>query len=198
MNKTLIWIATLLSIASGTGRAYAQSNGRGGCAIADPPHGVITIEEFADFECSYCARGANVLKRVLKEYPGKIRLVYRNMPLAAHANALVAARAFSAVCLQSPAFADAFQRRLFANQAEFRSKGEPYLYEIAVRIGVNLGRMRADMGGADVARELAEDQLAAIRHSFTGTPSFVIGNETVVGAVPYSEIKKVIDRQLGN
>jgi protein-disulfide isomerase len=78
--------------------------------IAGLANAPVTIEEFADFECKYCVRGSNTTREVLKNYAGKVNLVFRNMPLPAHQNALIAAKAFSAVCLQSPSLAYSYQK----------------------------------------------------------------------------------------
>jgi protein-disulfide isomerase len=187
----------LIGIVTSASLTWADTNSSGsGCAIAGPKNAPLTIEEYADFECPYCVRGANTIKQALKEYPGKIKLIYRNMPLPFHSHAVAAAKAFSAVCLQSPQLAMTFHNELFANQEELQKKGEAYLFEVANKIGVNVERMKQDMDGPEVAKSLSEDQQAAEAHGFKGTPSFLIGSEPVVGAMPYSEIKKVIERQL--
>lgn len=198
MKSHLGKIAIIFGFIASSTSAFAQTGGTAGCVIAGPSTASLTIEEYADFECPYCVRGANTMKQALSEYSGKIKLVYRNMPLAAHANALVAAKAFSAVCMQNPSLAYTFQNDLFANQSEFKTKGEPYLYDLANKIGVDVTQMKTDMAGPDIAKSIADDQAAATQHALTGTPSFMIGTEAVTGALPYSEIKKVIDRQLGN
>ncbi len=158
---------------------------------------VVTIEEFSDFQCPYCARGADTMKEVLKDYPGKVKLVFRNMPLPFHPHALVAAKAFTAVRLQSPKLGCAFRDELFANQHELAEQGESYLYALASQLGVDVSKMKTDMAGDQVAKSLAEDQQLANTHGFNGTPSFMIGTVAITGARPYSEFKKIIDQQLG-
>ena len=137
------------------------------------------------------------MREVLKNYAGKINLVFRNMPLPFHQNALVAAKAFSAVCLQSPSLAYSYQKNLFDNQDKLVNQGEPFLYEVAEKLGVDVTRMKFDMNGEAVAKSIAEDRQFADSHNFKGTPSFMIGTEPIAGAFPYDEIKKIIDRQLG-
>ncbi len=119
------------------------------------------------------------------------------MPLPMHPNALIAAKAFAAVYLQCSALANSFQAQLFANQAEFDKTGEPYLYELAEKIGVDVATMKHDMDGEHVAKILAQDHAEFETHGFKGTPSFMIGTEAVTGARHYAEIKKIVDRQLG-
>ncbi|MGZ3742457.1 MAG: DsbA family protein [Pseudobdellovibrionaceae bacterium] len=192
-NMKLVLFAALISSAN---LAYASEGSRG-CTIAGSNNAAITIQEFADFECKYCVLGANTMKEVLKNYPGKVNLVFRNMPLPFHQNAFVSAKAFSAVCLQNPSLAYSYQKELFENQDKLASQGEPYLYVVAEKLGVDVTKMKSDMNGEAVTKAIAEDQELADAHSFKGTPSFLVGTEEVVGAQPYDEIKKVIDKQLG-
>jgi protein-disulfide isomerase len=62
-----------------------------------PAAAPVTIVEFSDFQCPFCARFEPVLKRVMAKYPGKVRLVYRHLPLTqVHPDAEKAAEA--AIC----------------------------------------------------------------------------------------------------
>jgi protein-disulfide isomerase len=166
------------------------------CVIAGPKTASITIEEYSDFECPYCAKGSSTVAQLLKDYPGKIRVVLRQMPLPMHANALVAAKAFTAVCQQGPDAAYAFQEKLFHNQDKLGERGEAFLFEAAKSIGANVDRMKVDMKSDAITQSLESDRQALERHGFNAVPSYVVGNEKIIGAQPLSEFKKLIDRQL--
>jgi protein-disulfide isomerase len=168
-----------------------------GCAIAGAANAPITIEEFADFECPFCVRGSNTMKTILKDYGGKVKFVYRNMPLPMHPHSQIAAKAFSAICLQSPSLAYSFHNELFSRQDQLEDKGEGFIFDTAQKLGVNVDQMKSDMNSPEVAKILADDEQAARAHGFQGTPSFVVGTETITGAQPYAEFKKIIDKQLG-
>ncbi len=155
--------------------------------IAGPNSAPLIIEEFADFECKYCVRGANTIREVLKNYPGKINLVFRNMPLPGHQNSFVAAKALSAVCLQGSSLAYSYQKELFDNQDRLVNQGETFLYEVAEKLGVDVTKMKSAMNGDAVAKSIAEDQQLADSHNFKGTPSFMIGTESISGALPYDD-----------
>jgi len=190
MKKVFLILAMLVST--------AQAASNEGCVIAGPANAPLTIEEYVDFECVYCARGANAMKQVLQEYPDKVKLVLRNMPLDFNAQSLTAAKAFTAIWLQSPSLAYRYQDILFKNQARLGSEGEAFLVEAALSVGADVAQMRADMAGDKVAKILAEDKALAKSYNFKGAPSFRIGNESITGARPYSDYKAIIDRQLGN
>ncbi len=136
------------------------------------------------------------MQELIKNYPNKIRLVLRNMPLPSHQNALAAAKAFRAVCLQSSDLADQYQQELFENQDQLASQGDAFIEQAAAKIGVDVPKMKIDMNGAVVAKSIAQDQKLAKLLKFTGTPSFLIGPEKIVGARPYEDFKKVIERRL--
>lgn len=167
-----------------------------GLVIAGPADAKVTIEEFSDFECPYCARGAETIAQALKEYPREINLVYRDLPLPFHEQALPAARAFTAVRLQKPAMAYEFAKEIFAHQDELRTQGSAFLFQAAERVGADVERMKADMNGAAVTQSLAEDAKLAEANAFKGTPSFRIGAKQVIGARSYKEIKEAIESQL--
>src|SRR5262249_53017256 len=58
-----------------------------------PDGAKVTIVEFSDFQCPYCARGRKVVDEVLKSYPKDVRVVFRDFPLPMHDNAQKAAEA---------------------------------------------------------------------------------------------------------
>lgn len=197
MKSLLVKTMLIIGFSGMTIFASAKAAGTAGCEIFGTPEAPLTIEVYSDFECPYCAKGSNLVKQALRDYPGRIRIVYRNLPLAAHSNSLNAAKAFTAICLQSPSLANKFQDDLYLNQPQLKSKGEDYLYGVAKKNGVNIDQLKIEMDSAEVAQSIADDQQAAKSHNFNGTPSFMIGSEPVVGALPYTEIKRVIDKQLG-
>jgi protein-disulfide isomerase len=168
------------------------------CVIAGPAQARITIEEFSDFECPYCAKGAKTIKEILKKYPGQVRLIFRNLPLSSHLpNSLVAAKAMAAICQMDPKKAFSFQEEIFSHQDRLMHDGQAYVSEVAQQLAVDESELRKVMESAEVATQIQLDRQLADAHAFRGTPSFMIGNEPVVGSLPLAEFSRVIDRQLG-
>jgi protein-disulfide isomerase len=198
---TSIWIKLAAAVGILMTGAAALADGTdqfAGCVIAGREDAPLTIEEFVDFNCPYCVTGARTMNRVLESYPNKVKLVLRNMPLPFHApNSTVAAKAFIAVWLQGKDLAYAFQSELFEHQDQMK-RGETFLFETAIKVGADLDRLKRDMNGSVVAKILEKDQRAAQALGFSGTPSFLIGSESVTGSRPYEDLKVVIDRQLGS
>lgn len=191
---SLAWVFVILS----RGALAAPGGDGNGCPIAGPEDARVVIEEFVDFSCKYCASGAQTMKKIVADYPNQVKLVLRNFPLAFHDKALVAAKAFSAVCLQSPKTAHAFQEVIFNNQEKFNREGESFLFDEAEKLGLNISQMQSDMNGIVVSEQITADQRKAAILKIKGTPSYLIGKELVEGSLPYDEIKKVVEKQLGN
>lgn len=63
------------------------------CPSKGPAGAPITIIEYTDFQCHYCAKGAKTLDQVMQMYPDKVRVVFKNNPLSFHKQALPAAKA---------------------------------------------------------------------------------------------------------
>ncbi|MCO4756013.1 MAG: thioredoxin domain-containing protein, partial [Bacteriovoracaceae bacterium] len=94
----------------------------------------ITIVEYSDFECPYCAKGYETVTELLKKYEGKIRFVYKHLPLSFHPNALPAAKYYEGIRIQDESKAIKFHDTLFENLAKVK-KGEKYFKSIAKDLG---------------------------------------------------------------
>jgi protein-disulfide isomerase len=171
----------------------------GGCTIAGRDNAAVTVEEFGDFQCGYCANSAKTMHKIVENYPDQVRLVFRNLPLPSHGpESEQAAKAFLAVCQQSPQLADQFQNFVFTHQSELMDQGDGFLYSAANQVGANVEQMKTDMQSEKVASLLVADQKAAEKLNFNGTPSFLINSKKVVGARSYDVFQKKIEEELHN
>lgn len=164
--------------------------------VITPPEGPLIIEEFADFECSYCARSNETMTKILNTYKDQVKLVFRNAPLDFHSRAFMAAQAYTAITLQDPILAEIWRDEIFDNQPRLTSEGETYVFEVASQLGLNITKMKIDMAGPVVAKIIEQDRHRFEELGFKGTPSFLIGTESVQGARSYDDFKQIIDRQL--
>lgn len=168
-----------------------------GRAIHGPADAPITIVEFSDFECPYCSRGYNTVKEVLKAYPGKVKFVFKHLPLEFHPKAMPAAKYFEALNRQSSEKAYAFHDMIFENQDKLKSQGEAYMKETAKKIGADLKKLEKDLADATLMDRINADVAEAQKFGISGTPGFVINGVSLKGAYPFSEFKTIIDRHLG-
>ena len=165
---------------------------------ADPRWGrhdaPVTIVEFGDFGCPFCARAAATTARLRETYgPERLRVVWKNNPLATHAEARPAAAVAMAV----------FERRgdsgfwqahdaFFADQARlFDLAGE-----VAARAGTTVEELRASASWARAEAKIDADVALGKSVGVTGTPAFFINGLFLSGAQPYEKFVAVVDQQL--
>ena len=161
-----------------------------------PAQARITIVEYSDFECPYCARGYRTVKELMAEYGDSVRLLYKHLPLEMHEGALPAALYFEAIALQSVSAARQFHDALYENQGQLRARGTAWMDEVARGLGLDMERLQADAGSDAVRRRVEADMEEAASFGFTGTPGFLINGVSLKGAYPASAFKEIIDRQL--
>ena len=162
----------------------------------------VTIIEFTDLQCPYCARHATqTFPRLKLEYvdSGKLRYSSLDFPLPFHAFALPAAVA-SRCAGDQHRFWD-YREALFAAQATLGS--EPYA-RIARELGLDVERLEACRRAGRAAEQVRADVALASSYGVRSTPTFVIGRvvdgefqgEMISGAQPYELFKARIDALL--
>ena len=167
-----------------------------GRPIDGPKDAKITIVEYSDFECPYCAQGYKTLKEVMKAYPNQIRFVFKNLPLEFHPKALPAAKYFEAVAKQSSEKAYKFHDYVFENRAKLVADGEKFLKEAAKHVGADMKKVEKDVNDPEVMATIEKDTAEAKSFQISGTPGFIINGVSLRGAYPFAEFKSIIDRQL--
>lgn len=157
-----------------------------------PDNAPVTIFEFSDFQCPYCARGANTLEDVYKQYEGKVRIVYKAFPLPFHKEAPEAHRAALAAGEQGKFWE--MHDLLFSDIKAL--KDTSVLDKYAQELGLNMEKFKADKESdrlkKQVEDEMAEGKAVGVR----GTPAFFINGTRLVGAQPLPKFKEVIDAEL--
>jgi protein-disulfide isomerase len=194
----LALVATLI-VAQGAAAQNKEADDRASSSRAKGPEAApIFVYEFADFECSHCARFAlEVFPRIDSAFvkTGKVRWVFVNLPLPTHANAWLAHEA--ALC--AGAIADRFwpmHDRLFGSQKEWGPAPDPasLFARYAREVGVAADAFNACTQGDRVASLLLQDVIFAATSRVSGTPAFIINNEqTVMGLKSYDEWRVLLD-----
>jgi protein-disulfide isomerase len=133
----------------------------------------ITVVEFADFECPYCAMMAPVLEQVWQQRSSEMRFVYKFMPLSAHPHGELAARAAIAAMDQGKFWE--MHDKLFANR-DHLEQSDIDVY--AKDLGLDLNRFHADMQSTKAGDRIAADRKEADALEVKGTPTiYVNGRE---------------------
>ena len=155
------------------------------------PSAPVTLVEFSDFQCPYCARANPALKEIESAYPNDVRIVWKHMPLSFHQNAMPAALAAEAAREQGgSAKFWAMHDKLFANQASLSTEAyERYAREL----GLDVARFQRDMASPKIKARVEEDAKLAQKVGVNGTPTFLVNGERVVGS---NALRSAVERQL--
>jgi protein-disulfide isomerase len=176
--------------------------------VKGDPNAPVTVVEFSDFQCPFCARFfIQTLPALQENYidTGKIKLVYKDFPLdSLHPNARRAH--IAAECADEQGKFWDYHDVLFEKQSEWNRLSSAdlssQLNQYATSMGLESANFNSCLSSQSVRDEVNADFLQAASYGATGTPTFFIGNEKngfikLVGAQPYAAFQAAIDAQLG-
>jgi protein-disulfide isomerase len=138
------------------------------------PDAMVTLEEFGDFECPSCKNLATFLDALIKEYRPRVRLVFRNFPLAMHQHSRDAALAAEAAGLQGRFWE--MHDMLFREQNVWSSGTDARMLfdSYAETLGLNLNQFREDLKSDKVRERLESDQGRAKSQGVKTAPTLFI------------------------
>ena len=148
----------------------------------------ITLVVFADYQCSFCSKAQSTLKDLLGKRKDTLKLVFRDLPLASHKNAKIAAEA--AECADEQGKFWEYNDLLFENQ---HSLGIESLKEFAKNTGLDTKEFNNCLNSGrqtpEVEKDIADAQLAGIM----GTPAILINGYYVSGLTSLAYLEEIID-----
>lgn len=155
-------------------------------AWAGAEDGDVVLVEFFDFACPYCRQSAEDVQQLLADDP-KLKVVFRDMPVLGPESERFAMASLSA----------AKQNRYvrFYTQV-FRGEGrlsQERLIRNVRGAGLNEAQVAADLNNRELRAELQRNVELARALGLTGTPSYVVGNRILSGAVGYDELKEAVE-----
>ena len=156
-----------------------------------PTNAPVTIVEFSDFQCPYCGREYPVIERLMKEYDGKLRLVFRHYPLDFHPFAQKAAEA--GACAQDQGKFWELHDKMFSNQGKLAVAD---LKGYAKSLGMDATKFDKCLDSGEKKALVDDDLKAGSAAGVNGTPAFFINGIFVNGAQPYEHMKQAVDREL--
>jgi len=165
--------------------AAADSPGEG------PVDALVTIVEFSDFQCPYCARVTPTLDRVREEYGDKVRVVFKQFPLPSHGDAQKAAEA--SLCANDQGKFWEMHDSMFATQ---RALGVDQLKAKAVTLELDTEQFDACLDNGEQADQVAADLALGRQAGVNSTPSLFINGRFLAGAVPFENMAAIIDDEL--
>lgn len=180
-------------------QGQAAIGGAGAGEEGDPflgnPDAPVTMVEFSDFECPFCQRfWSQALPQIKEQYikTGKVRLVYRDFPIASiHSNAQKAAEAGE--CANEQGKFWEYHDIIFERQNQL---GAENFKKWAVELSLNADQFASCLDLGKYAEEVAQDFRDGQAAGVNGTPSFFINGRLIVGALPFEQFKGVIEETL--
>ena len=162
-----------------------------GAPVRGARDAAVTVVEFSDFECPYCARVSPTLAKIEETYGDQVRIAFKHMPLSVHRRA-PAAHAAAEAAHQQGRFWE-MHDRIFADQRGM----SPQRYEAyALELGLDVERFRRDVVAASTRRRVDADAAEAARLGITGTPAFFINGRHLSGAKPFETFQRIIEEEL--
>lgn len=155
------------------------------------PAAPITIVEFSDYQCPFCARVNPTLDRIRQTYGDRVKIVFKDFPLPNHPEAPKAAEAARCAGEQDKYWE--MHDVMFANQ---RALQVPVLKQKAREIGLNGAAFDQCLdSGKHAAAVEAGSELGA-KMGVNSTPTLYINGRALIGAMPFENFKQVIDEEL--
>lgn len=186
-------------------RADVLQRASEGMPARGPADAPVTLIEFSDFQCPYCARATTLVDQLRERYPDRLRVVFMHFPLSSHEWARPAAMAAQCAARQDE---DAFWRLhdfYFSNQdaltpGNVMAKSEPILAETSVNVDdwKTCATDRTSDVHRSVARQVNASLEAGKEAGVTGTPSFFVNGEKVQGARTVEAFARKIEAATGS
>ncbi len=158
----------------------------------------ITLVEYSDFECPFCKRFHPVMQQLMQEYQGKVKWVYRHFPLSFHANAQKEGEA--AECAGKLggndkfwAYTDKIFERTTSNGTGFALDA---LVPLAKELGLPETKFKSCLDSGEFTAHVQTDIQEGTSFGVNGTPTTFVNGQPVEGAVPYAQLKAVVDSLL--
>ncbi len=158
--------------------------------VTGNPQGDVTFVEFFDYNCGYCKRAMEDMFALMKSDP-KLKVVLKEFPVLGPGS-VEAARVAVAVRMQDKTgkkYMDFHQKLLTGRGQADKARA----LAVAKEVGLDVPRIERDMASDEVKVTLEESLKLAEKLGLNGTPSYVIGENVVIGAVGLSELKGKIN-----
>ncbi len=145
---------------------------------------------FSDFQCPVCRRSADPIKQLVLDFPGKVRVVFRNNALAMHGRAQPAAMAATAAKRQGKFWP--YHDKLFHEGA----LDDASLRRFATEVGCDMSQFEKDLADPTLLAEVQRESKWAEAMGASGTPAFFVNGVRQVGWGSYLALKSMIGREI--
>ncbi|MCE9501613.1 MAG: thioredoxin domain-containing protein [Leptospira sp.] len=173
--------------------------------IAGEKTAPITIVKYADFNCGHCMHASHILKTILAEYTGIVRVAYKNFPLDGNCNKFVQRQSpgASSCIAASAAICAEKQGRfypVYAGMYSDNEKGQMHtvssINQIASLSGLNMSQFKKCLGSTEVRDQIMKEVDEAGRLRIESTPSIFVNNRPIASGTPEIEFLRALINHL--
>ena len=153
------------------------------------PDGKITLVEFFDYNCGYCKRALGDLDNLMKSNKD-LKVVLRDFPILSAASVEAALVALAAHSQFTGDKYWEFHRKLLSSRS---TVGKEQALAVAKAMGADMDRLQQDASDPKIRAAIQESLSDAQALNLNGTPSYIVGDDAIVGAQGYDEIQKRVE-----
>jgi len=162
-----------------------------GAPSLGPQKAAITIVEFSDFQCPFCAAAVPEIKALLKTFPTQVKLIFKQYPLEIHSQADLAAAAAIAAQKQ-----DKFWEMHDAMYSHYQDLSRKSILALAKQTGLDMDRFETDIDSTEVRETVVRDVQDGNDAGVNGTPTFFVNGQRYNGPVVLASMKPIMDDEL--
>jgi len=163
----------------------------GGSPVLGPAAAAITVVEFSDFQCPYCAQAIHKIAAVMQAYPTQVKLIFKQFPLDIHSQAALAAAAALAAHHQGKFWP--LHDLLFANRTHLARNN---ILSMAASLGLDMPQFTRDMDSPETRKAVERDEADGERAGVGGTPTFFIDGQRYNGSIEMEAIRPYLEAEL--
>ncbi len=162
-----------------------------GDPMKGPPNAKVTIVEFSDFQCPFCAKATGEVAQILQRYPKDVRFFFKQFPLETHSQAALAAEASLAAQAQGK-----FWEMHDKMYSDFRHITHAKILLWAKEVGLDMGRFTSELDSHKYAARVASEENQGERAGVEGTPTFFIDGKKLNASFEMSTVAPLISEEL--
>ncbi len=166
--------------------------------IRGPKDAKVVLVEYSDLECPFCKRFHPQMQQLMQEFSGQVAWVYRHFPLSFHQNAEKEAEA--AECVGKLGGNDKFWAYVNKIFERTTSNGTGFALDklgpLAAEVGVSQGKFQSCLDSGEFTAHVQQDEQEGTAFGVNGTPTTFVNGQPVEGAVPYEQLKQVVQSLL--
>ena len=154
-------------------------------AVLGNPNGKVTLVEFFDYNCGYCKKTLDDLAALIRE-DSDLRIVIKDFPVLGPGS-IEAAEV--ATAMRNQAKGDKYWQYYSKLLTSRGQVGKAQALAVAKELGADMDRLNRDMANPETRASIQEVMQMADKLQLTGTPSFVLADDVIIGAVGFDELK---------